>query len=91
MKLVIDGKVIDKIGRDAPIGSIVRHCSHGKKSYIVVEAKNYNGSRCVNCDLHGKNCWFVACSDYDRKDRKNVIMKLYSIGRLSREKIVYKK
>lgn len=90
MKIVEANKVINVDGHDAPIGSIVRYCRHGKKSYIVVDANKEDGRRCMRCDLHGGNCWFVNCSDYQRRDRKNVILKLYSIGRLSREKIIYK-
>lgn len=90
MKLVKDKKVIDVAGQDVPIGAIVRHCRHGKKSYIAVEANDNDGRRCIYCDLHGKFCGFVQCADYIREDKKNIVMKLYSIGRLSREKIVYK-
>ena len=89
MKIVKDKKVIYESGGDAPIGSILRHCRHGKKSYIVVEARDSDGRRCLYCDLLGKDCHFVDCADYHRKDKKNVVLKLYSVGRLSREKIVY--
>ena len=90
MKLVKGKEVVYEVGNDAPIGSIIRHCRNGKKSYIVIEANDNDGKRCLYCDLHGKDCGFIACSDYTRKDKKNVVVKLYSVGRLSREKKVFK-
>ena len=84
---------------DLKIGTIIRNCTRGKASYILVEAPPepigniglaMRCKLCVSCPprttYRPQICNVTACGAKDRKDKKDVYWKLYSTGRMSRNK-----
>lgn len=63
------------IMNNAKIGDIVKV---GERKYRVRENKDYHN--CYGCAMFTLNgdseCWNLKCSEFERKDRKNVLFEL---------------
>ena len=87
---------------DLEVGTIIRNCTRGKASYILVEAPPEpigNIGLAMRCRLcvssppittyRPRICNITECGSKYRKDKKDVYWKLHSIGRLSRSKTIF--